>query len=104
MVYKNVGPDRFGEVLKEPVLFDWVTEQITKDREEKFSLIRNIIEELQPWLNPELYSAIKKSQQKRESKVRSIAKVNDIKQVEEVNAFDNFMQNLGIKKEDINGR
>lgn len=96
-IYKAVGPEAFGQVLKEPVLFNWVTEQINKDTDERMELINSILKALHPWLNPELYSIIEKKEQKEKEKVLSIAKTDDINKVETVNAFDLFMKNLGIE-------
>lgn len=95
-VFKAVGPEAFGQVLKEPVLFNWATEQIRKDKEEHMEFVDSVLKLLYPWINPELYLTIKKKEQKEQNKILSIAKTDDISKVETVNSFDVFMKNMGI--------
>lgn len=85
------------QILKEPELFSWATEQIRKDKEEKVDFFRDAFEILKPWLDIDLYSAIKKKEKKDEEKLLTIAKVDNKDKVETVNAYDMFMKNLGIK-------
>ena len=103
LIQKNVSHDLFLQIIKEPELFAWATEQIIKDREEQQALIKNIFEALQPWLNPEMYNALEKKKQQQENKLLRITGAKSTKDVEQINAFDSFMKNLGIKKEDLNG-
>ena len=93
----------FFQVLKDPILFSWATEQISKDWDDKQALIKNVIEALLPWINPEMYSIVEKKKQSKERKLTTLANVNNKDEVDQVNAFDKFMKNMGIKKEDLNG-
>lgn len=93
----------FDQVLKEPILFNWVTEQIKKDREERAAYIQQIFEAVQPWLDFDMYKEIEKRKERDKEKLLSIAKVDSVDKVQTENAFDIFMKNLGINKEDING-
>lgn len=68
----------FEQVLKEPILFSWVTEQIKKDREELTAYIKNIFEAVQPWLNADLYTEIEKRKQRDREKLLRIAKVDSV--------------------------
>lgn len=89
--------------MKEPVLFNWATEQIRKDKEERVEFVDSILKLLYPWLNPSLYLDCKKKEQKEKNKILSLAKTDDIKKVETINSFDVFMKNMGIdlsKKDD----
>lgn len=87
-------------MLKDPVLYSWVTEQINKDWDEKADTIRVVLDELRPWLNYELFQAIEKQKKKEEQKILTLAKTSDINKVETVNTFDVFMKSLGVKTKD----
>lgn len=95
-MFQAVGADNFNHVLNDPVLFNWVTDQIQKDREEKVEFVSSIMKSIQPWLNLELYHEIEKRKQEEEKKILSLAKTDDVSKVETVNAFDSFMNKLGI--------
>lgn len=89
--------------MRDPILLDWVTEQIKKDREELTAYITSIFEAVQPWLNINMYSEIEQKKAQEKNKILGIAKVDNIEKVKTENAFDTFMKNLGINSENING-
>lgn len=88
-------------MLKDPVLFSWVTEQINKDREENASLIRTVFEAVKPWLNIELYKVLEEKKQKEENKILQLSGTDSLSKVETTNAFDTFMKNLGINPNEL---
>lgn len=88
-------------MLKDPVLFSWVTEQINKDREESASLIRTVFEAVKPWLNIELYKVLEEKKQKEENKILQLSGTDSLSKVETTNAFDTFMKNLGINPNEL---
>lgn len=94
----------FFKVLKEPILFTWATEQLSKDWEDKQAQIQQIFEALTPWLNPGMYAELEKKKKEKEKKLTTIAQVENKDQVVQVNAFNKFMKNLGVKQEDLNDR
>lgn len=51
---------------------------------------------VQPWLNSELYVAIRKKQKEEDNKVTRIAKTNSKDDVEVLNLYDVMMKNAGI--------
>ena len=93
----------FYQVLKDPILFTWATEQINKDWEEKQALIKTIYEALLPWLNPEMYSIVEKKKAEKSQKAATIAGVDNENKIEQTNAFNTFLKNMGITKEDLDG-
>lgn len=88
-------------MLKDPVLFSWVTEQINKDREESASLIRTVFEAVKPWLNIGLYKVLEEKKQKEENKILQLSGTDSLSKVETTNAFDTFMKNLGINPNEL---
>ena len=88
-------------MLKDPVLFSWVTEQINKDREGSASLIRTVFEAVKPWLNFDLYKVLEEKKQKEENKILQLSGTDSLSKVETTNAFDTFMKNLGINPNEL---
>lgn len=75
-----------------PVQFAWVELNVAEDEKESNEKIRNILEYLQPWLQPQMYSKMKERQTLEEAD-----------QVQEVND-DEFLKSLehdGIKIEKL---
>lgn len=63
--------------------YQWAIENIQKDEEEKFDMIKNILEFLKPYLNLELYKA--EQNKERENKLQNV-KDNQI--IKEFNTSD----------------
>lgn len=63
--------------------YQWAIENIQKDEEEKFNVIKNILEFLKPYLNLELYKAEQNIE--KENKLQSI---KDNKIIKEFNTKD----------------
>lgn len=63
--------------------YQWAIENIQKDEEEKFDMIKNILEFLKPYLNLELYKA--EQNKERENKLQNI---KDNQVIKEFNTED----------------
>ena len=86
------------QILKEPILLDWATENIIEDQNEHINTIKTIFDALQPWLNIDLYNAIKKQEEKEKQKMDRITRGKASEnQVVTVNAIDAFLRRRGIK-------
>lgn len=95
-VLRAVGSEYFSEVLGEPVLLNWVTDQINNDEIDRNKLVTSIFDAAKPWLNLELYQEVEKKKQQETNKIEKLAGTS-AENVETVNAYDQFMKNLGIK-------
>lgn len=95
LVYKQVGSKVFSELLKNPIAFSWVSNQIDKDRKEHIDLITHIFDALKPWLNLDLYKDIQKKEKAAENKIQKIAKT-DAQNVEVTNLYNVMMKNAGL--------
>jgi len=67
---KQIGPSRvfpnnpnFPDVLQR----DWILWNLNNDKKELYELIHTVMENLHPWLNPELYNKIKEKEENTRS-------------------------------------